>query len=340
LRLTTRLFALVALALLPAIAIQAYNEFALRDARQEAAHEQALSAARAVATVLDRFVEGVRQVLVAVAETPGIKDKDPGRCTAYLQRVAKSYPAYMLLAVNDAEGRTVCNTAGGGPGTNSNAGRAYFQRAMASNGFAVGDQVIGVETKRRSLHLALPLPDATGEPGGIVLVSLDLDWLTSHLSTGLLPPEATLTILDRPGTVLVRVPDNGGWAGKPPPADFKAALLAPGDTVVERPGLDGRARILGIVHPGGQLNGLTVSVGLSHEIVYADINAATTRGVTLIALGALLGVIGCLARRAGTHPQTHLGPDFGRRTVAPWRLVRAHGSGQWVLRTSPPRNRI
>jgi C4-dicarboxylate-specific signal transduction histidine kinase len=228
LRLTTRLFALVALALLPALAIQAYNEFALRHSRQAAAHEQALSAARGVATVLDRFVEGVRQVLVAVAETPSIRDKDPGRCTAYLQAVANSYPAYMLLAVNDAEGRTVCNTSGRAPGTNSNADRAYFQRAMATNGFAVGDQVTGVETKRRSLHFALPFPDAVGKPGGIVLVSLDLDWLTSHLSAGLLPLEATLTILDRPGTVLVRIPDEGRWAGKPAPADFTTALAGLG----------------------------------------------------------------------------------------------------------------
>jgi uncharacterized membrane protein YebE (DUF533 family) len=124
LRLTTRLFVLVALALLPALAIQAYNEFALRHARQRAANERALSAARGVATALDRFAEGVRQVLVAVAETDAIKDKDPARCTTYLQGIAKGYPAYMLLAVNDAEGRTVCNTAGGAPGTNSNAGRA------------------------------------------------------------------------------------------------------------------------------------------------------------------------------------------------------------------------
>ena len=130
---------------------------------------------------MDRFAEGVRQVLVAVAETDAIKDKDPARCTAYLQGIAKGYPAYMLLAVNDAEGRTVCNTAGGAPGTNSNAGRAYFQRAMAGNAFAVGDQVIGVETKRRSLHFALPLPDRAGKPAGIVLVSIDLGWLTSHL---------------------------------------------------------------------------------------------------------------------------------------------------------------
>lgn len=287
-RLTTRLFALVALALLPALVIQAYNEFALRNSRQNAAHEQALSAARGVATVLDRFVEGIRQVLVAVAETPAIRDENPARCTAYLQGIAKSYPAYMLLAVNDAEGRTVCNSFGGAPGANSNAGRAYFQRAMATNAFAVGDQVIGVETKRRSLHFALPIPDAAGKPGGVVLVSLDLDWLTSHLSTGLLPPEATLTVLDRPGTVLVRVPDEAGWAGKPPPDDFKAVLTAPADRVIERPGLDEHLRLFGIVHPGGHLSGLTVAVGLSHAIVFADIDAATRRGFVLIGLGALL----------------------------------------------------
>ncbi len=112
-RLTTRLTALVGIALLPALVIQAYNEAYLRRSRMEAVREQALSSARGVTADFDRFVEGLRQVLVAVAATPAIRDRDPARCTEYLRAVARSYPAYMLLAVNDAEGKTLCNTSVG-----------------------------------------------------------------------------------------------------------------------------------------------------------------------------------------------------------------------------------
>jgi two-component sensor histidine kinase len=290
LRLTTRLIALVGMALLPALVIQAYNEMSLRRSRQEAVHEQALASARGVAADLDYFVEGIRQALVAVAATPAIQDKDSARCTQYLRQVAPSYPAYMLLAVNDVEGKTICNTSGSPPGTFANAERVYFQRAMATNAFAVGDQVIGFVTNKRSLHFALPFQDTGGATGGVVLASLDLEWLASHLSRGPLPRDATLTVLDRPGTVLVRVPDDGGWAGKTPPEDFRAALARPGNQVVERPGLDDRSRVIGIVHPGGQLSGLTVAVGLSHAAAFADIDAATTRGMILIGFGALLAV--------------------------------------------------
>lgn len=289
-RLTTRLIALVGIALLPALVIQAYNEVSLRRSRLEAVREQALSAARGVTADLDRFVEGLRQVLVAVAATPAIRDRDPARCTEYLRAVARSYPAYMLLAVNDAEGKTVCNTSGSPPGTFLNADRAYFRRAMATNAFAVGDQVIGFVTRKRSLHFALPFHDAAGEPGGVVLASLDLDWLASHLSSGPLPRDATLTILDRPGTVLVRVPDEVPWAGKAPPEGFRVALTGSGEAVLERPGLDGRSRVFGVVRPGGPLSGFTVAVGLSQKAAFADIDAATTRGMILIGFGALLAV--------------------------------------------------
>jgi len=278
------------MALLPALVIQAYNEVSLRRSRLEAVRGQALSSARGVTADLDRFVEGLRQVLVAVAATPAIRDRDPPRCTEYLRAVARSYPAYLLLAVNDAEGKTLCNTSGSPPGTFLNADRAYFRRAMATNAFAVGDQVIGFVTKKRSLHFALPFQDAAGEPGGVVLASLDLDWFASHLTSGPLPRDATLIVLDRPGTVLVRVPDEVGWAGKAAPEEFRAALAGSEDTVVERPGLNGLSRIFGVVHPGGPLSGFTVAVGLSQAAAIADINAATTRGMILIGFGALLAV--------------------------------------------------
>ncbi|MHC2002960.1 hypothetical protein ACYQR9_21360 [Methylobacterium sp. CM6241] len=70
--LTKRIVGLVALALMPALAIQGYNEYALRSARGEAVRGEAMRAARSVAADLGQFGRGTRQVLGILAEVPEI----------------------------------------------------------------------------------------------------------------------------------------------------------------------------------------------------------------------------------------------------------------------------
>jgi hypothetical protein len=82
--LLSRLFMLVAVALLPAIAIQSYNEFELRRSRQLEVQEQALGLAKLAAAQQQQIVEGIRQVLIALSELPAIKAKAAEACSAYL----------------------------------------------------------------------------------------------------------------------------------------------------------------------------------------------------------------------------------------------------------------
>ena len=79
-----RLFLLVAVALLPAIAIQSYNEFDLRRSHKREAKEQALGLAKLAAAEQQQIVEGARQVLTALSELPAIKARDVEACNAYL----------------------------------------------------------------------------------------------------------------------------------------------------------------------------------------------------------------------------------------------------------------
>src|ERR1700722_18733283 len=72
--LLSRLFVLVAVALLPAIAIQAYNEFDLRRARQVEVENQALSLAKLAAAEQQQIVQGIRQVLTRNVRTSVDKD--------------------------------------------------------------------------------------------------------------------------------------------------------------------------------------------------------------------------------------------------------------------------
>jgi hypothetical protein len=76
--LLSRLFVLVAVALLPAIAVQTYNEIELRRSRQVEVQDQALGLARLAAAEQQQMVQGIRQVLIALSELPAIKVKDVG----------------------------------------------------------------------------------------------------------------------------------------------------------------------------------------------------------------------------------------------------------------------
>jgi hypothetical protein len=82
--LLSRLFLLVAAALLPAIAIQAYNELDLRRSRQIEVGDQALGLAKLAAAEQQQMVQGIRQLLIALSELPAIKAKDSQACDAYL----------------------------------------------------------------------------------------------------------------------------------------------------------------------------------------------------------------------------------------------------------------
>src|SRR5579864_9286240 len=79
-----RLFALVLVAMLPALAIQAYNEIAGRQAREAEVRDDALRLALFAAGELDRIVEDGRTVLVATANLPALRELDGPACSAYV----------------------------------------------------------------------------------------------------------------------------------------------------------------------------------------------------------------------------------------------------------------
>ena len=74
-----RLCLLVALALLPAILIQALNELDLRRSREAELHELALRQAELAASELGQIVGGVRSLLTALATVPPRVSTGTGR---------------------------------------------------------------------------------------------------------------------------------------------------------------------------------------------------------------------------------------------------------------------
>ncbi|KQP49027.1 histidine kinase [Methylobacterium sp. Leaf399] len=293
--LTKRIVGLVALALVPALAIQGYNEYALRTARGEAVRGEAMRVARSIAADLGQFGRGTRQVLDVLSEVPEIRGMEPASCTAYLKTLLGKVPGVFFFGVADADGGIVCNTLGSARGSYGLADRGYFQDAMRTGGFAIGEFVTGRITTKPTLQFAQAIPGTGDRPAGVVLASIDLTHLAAHQARAGFPPDATLTVADRKGSIVIRLPDHEQWVGKTLPSDLWSALTANRGRVIDLPGLRGTMRITGIAAATpDDLDSVTVAVGFSPQAAFADIDAATRRGVILIGLGALLAVLAAL----------------------------------------------
>ncbi|TXM95083.1 HWE histidine kinase domain-containing protein [Methylobacterium sp. WL116] len=292
--LTSRILLLVLLALAPALAIQGYNEYALRASRDEAVRADTMATARTVAEDLAQVAETVRQALNYVAQDPRVLSLDPMGCTDYLRRALRDSPHLAIIAVTRTDGAVVCNSVGSAPGAYTNAERAYHRRAVATDAFVMGTYARGMATGRPSLHFAQPLRDADGRNLGVLAAAVDLDWFARYLQRNLRLPSTSVTVADEDRTIMVRYPGGEAWVGKPIPGDRQRLLADRGEGVRVDLGIDGRERVLANAHPTGPAAAAWVTVGRDREVAYADIDAATRRGVVLIVLGAAGAVAAAL----------------------------------------------
>jgi signal transduction histidine kinase len=286
--LLSRLFVLVAVALLPAIAIQAYNEFDLRRAREEEVENHALSLAELAASDQQQIVQGIRQVLIALSELPLIKARDRQACNAYLAAMQPRFPAFITFLVTDLNGQSFCDASSDHRPIDI-AARAYFASVLNTGAFAVGEFSIGLSSGRRVIQFASPFYGDDGRMAGVIVASLSLDWLADYIARNGAPAGAALAITDRNGTYLARYPDNDRFVGRELPADKYPKLdrRATADML----DLDGVERIVGFSALGADSGGLLVSFGFNKAQAFAEIEDRTQRGIFLIILSTSLVLV-------------------------------------------------
>ena len=119
---TFRLFLLVALALVPMIAIQAWHERDLRDERGGIIRERVIYRTQQLAAEIGGLREGARQLLLAIGQLEAVKLRQPEACSTLL-----------------AKGRTV-----GGDGCGSNHEAKMGQKSL------VGRSARGTALRKRS----------------------------------------------------------------------------------------------------------------------------------------------------------------------------------------------
>ncbi len=289
--LTFRMFLLVLIAVLPALGIQAYNEYDLRKAREAEIRHEVIQITAQFGHEMGELREGARQLLLALGQLSVVKQQDAGACSALFASLKQSYVSYNLIAATDGQGNIFCSSSA--KSRASVADQAFFKRAMALKGdlnVAVGNYWADPETGQKSIQFAHRFYDEQGHPAGVVFAALDLDWLSEHLKDRKLTADQSILIADREGNIIARLPHPGQLVGKNMRRTHEAIM--DGDTTgwEEAVGVDGITRIFGYLPARLPPYDLFLSAGQTKSEAFTPIDNATRRGIGLILLGFLLAI--------------------------------------------------
>jgi signal transduction histidine kinase len=329
--LTLRLIILVLIAVLPAIVIQAYNEYTLRKAREADIRQQVIQITKQFGEEIGELREGARQLLLALAQLAPVRLRETAACSDQFTALEAQYANYGLLAAADTEGRIFCSSA---PITYSSvADQPFFQRAMRQDGLAVGNYWADPATGRRMIHFAVKFDDGNGRTAGVVFAGLDLRWLSEHLKERGLSPTSSILIADREGNIIARLPNPEKLVGKNMRKGH--AEIMDGNTAgwEEAVGVDGVTRIFGYVPAALPPRDFFLSAGQSKAEAFAAIDEATWRGVALIGFGLLAATLAAIlgARKFVREPIRGL-----LKVAAEWR----NGNDEARVRVSDPGSEI
>src|SRR5258705_10682108 len=103
--LTGRLLALVIFAVVPALVIQAWNEYDLRIAREADIRQQVVQTTKQFGEEIGALPEGAGQLLLALAQLNTVKSHQQDACTALFSKLKAGFVNYSLLAAPAIVGR-------------------------------------------------------------------------------------------------------------------------------------------------------------------------------------------------------------------------------------------
>jgi hypothetical protein len=187
--LRARLIFLVLLALLPALAIMLYTADETRQQEVVRTRENIHTLTQLVASREVQLIEGARQFLITLAQLQEVREADLAACRTRLADLLIQYPSYRFLGVANLEGEVTCSTASSTEPVNV-AVRPWFQQALESRNFAVGDYQVGRTSGAGILIFGYPVLDEANQPQAVVFAVREVTSAWPRKSYSLIRPPA------------------------------------------------------------------------------------------------------------------------------------------------------
>jgi PAS domain S-box-containing protein len=285
-----RLLALVMISVLPALGLLFYAASVQRSEKEAEIREDTVDLAKAVANNIEKLVEESRQILAVLSKLPAVQNYDSTTCNAYFSEFKELLPYNNIGAVK-LNGDMFCSAFPLHNRKINLSDRLYIQTAMQKRIYFIGEYHVGKVIGKPSIAASFPILDKK-KVKGVVYAAVDLYWFKDQMSKVRIPEKATMTVIDRNGTILYRYPDAEQWMGKNVLSrEIIRIVLDQKEGMAEAVGLDGKKRIYAFTPVHGTDNGMFVRIGISPEVAFVDINR---RLVTNLLLLLLLACLTCI----------------------------------------------
>ena len=290
--LRVRLVFLVLLAVIPALGLILYTARVQRLVATETAHENLSRIANLTSTDMSGMMEGARHLLGGLAQFREIRGGNTVDCSSVMAKLLAMYSFYSTLGVASPEGNVICSAV---PLSNAVtvADQSWFQRAVQTREFAVGDWQVDRMSAKSSLNFAFPVLAATGSVQSVVFAALDLRYLNRRLSLIHLPENMTVVVFDRQGNILARAPEEN-LRSRTTPESFPLHSMAGvrGQGTVELVDTNGVRQIYAFSPIAGGRGSADAYVGVSipTEMALADANKQLSNNLLGFAVVSLLAL--------------------------------------------------
>jgi PAS domain S-box-containing protein len=287
----SRLVLILIIALLPAFGFVVYGSIKSQNERLALARTNLQTVSQLSALGTERTVEGARQLLGVITSGPSLKGSGLNAlCTEFLDNIRGAYPNYSLVGFLDTQGNVLCDTSRKSSHDNF-ADRPYFQSALATRSFAVGEYQVGRRSGHPSISFAMPVFDNQGTLKGLAAAGLDLTQRALELQVGI-PAYFSVTLTDRNGTILATDTSQKGRIGtRYPDAALYNAMKAPQAGTTEATDPNGVEKLYSVVpvDVGGQ-PGLFIVSSVARDALVAPARRDLLVALLLFTLCAAVGI--------------------------------------------------
>lgn len=289
----TRLFILVFLAFLPTVALYVHADRSLNAAAIESHETEMLRLANQAGRDYRQILRDTESLLGALSEMSEFRQPRTPQCNQTLAAVMAHMHHYTAIQLVHPDGFVTCGSLA--IDESLFVGDRYYHRAaMASGTFTVGQFVVGRLTGKPIVGLAEPIR-AGSEITGVLAAYLDLDELANRIYSTDVPSGATVTLVDRAGTVLIRVPSGVSALGTDTIGakvheGFPKPTGAPQETyMLDGVDLDGVEKHFAVqpLEAGGQRASGHLLIGMTESSMLETTEVVGTRRLQLLAIGAL-----------------------------------------------------
>ncbi|OWW21440.1 PAS domain S-box protein [Noviherbaspirillum denitrificans] len=213
-----RLVLLVAVVAAPLVGVQFYNAFAEAESARVEALEQSALAAQTVLGRIEQQVRTIDSLLLALATTMPLDNRDIDHGNATLRRIKAGLPDYIgSISLIETNGTMLYSAEPEPPayGTINVSDRNYFKEAIAGNTLAVGRPIVSRTSGKWIVVFARAIRDEPGSPvRGVVTMSILLEHFQDDFTKVPLPRGTLISVVDNNGIVVARSIRPEQWIGK------------------------------------------------------------------------------------------------------------------------------